>query len=95
MVLNFVVRGVVPVILHPWLVLLFVVVFLVNIPSILLVSFRIAAALVPTLSILISGLTKLATLVVTIIFLGSCGLSDALVDARFDIERIVIRVRQI
>ena len=95
MVLNVVVRGVVPVILHPWLVLLLVVVFLVNIPSILLVSFRISAALVPTLSILISGLTKLATRIVTIIFLGSCGLSDAWVDARFDIERIVIRVWQI
>ena len=95
MVLNVVVRGVVPVILHPWLVLLFVVVFLVNFPAILLVSFWISAAFVPTLSILISGLTKLATLVVTIIFLGSCGLSDALVDARFDIERIVIRVWQI
>lgn len=95
MVLNVVVRGVVPVILHPWLVLLFVVVFLVNIPAILLVSFWVAAALVPTLSILISGLTKLATRVVTIILLGSCGLSDALVDARFDVERIVIRVWQI
>ncbi len=95
MVLDVVVRGVVPVILHSWLVLLLVVAFLVNISSILLVNFLIATVLEPTLSILISRLVKLASRVVTIIFLGSCGLSNALVGAWLDVERIVIRVWQI
>ena len=73
MVLNIGVVVVVPVILHPWLVLFILVVgFLVNIPSILLVRFWIAAALVHSLSILISLLVELASRVVTIIFLGSC-----------------------
>ena len=95
MVLNFVVIDVVPVILIPRLVLfILVVIFLVSVPSILLIGFRIAA-LVPSLSILVSLLAELATRVVTIIFLGSCRLVDALVSARLDVERIVIRVGQI
>jgi hypothetical protein len=94
-VLNVVSVCVAPTILIPWLVLfILVVVFLVNISSILLEGFRIAV-LVPTLSILVSLLSKLTTRVLTIIFLDSCGLSNALVSARFDVEPIVIRVGQI
>jgi hypothetical protein len=96
MVLKVSVGIVVPVILHPCLVLFMLVVrFLVTVTPILLVDFLIATAFVSSaLSILIARLAKLATLVVTIILL-SWWLSDALVGTWLDVKRIVVRVWQI
>ena len=96
MVLKVSVGIVVPVILHPCLVLFMLVVrFLVTVTSILLVDLLIATTFVSSaLSILIIRLAKLATLVVTIILL-SWWLSDALVGTWLDVKRIVVRVWQI